>query len=109
MRLKPVYDGRIVRIPRKLPNGTGDLEDVGGLSSSAVVSRLIELGAFVYVADSGQVNVRLETKRRGSEAVYWVAYKRHAGKLHKVYICEASALDPYNLDSAAVRLFALLP
>jgi len=108
MRLKPIYDGRCVKIPRKLPNGIGDLEEVGGLSSAAVVSRLVELGAFVYEADAGQVNVWLERKKRGSETGYWVAYKRHARQLHKVYICEAFALDPHNLDAAAVRLFDLL-
>ena len=104
MRLKPVYDGHVLRVPRELPNGaTGDLEEVGGLSSAAVVSRLVALGAFVYEADAGRVNVRLERKKRGSETGYWFAYKRHAGKLHKMYVCEAFALDPHNLDAAAVR------
>jgi len=96
------------------PSRIGDLEDVGCLSSGAVVSRLVALGAFVYVyeaasGDGGQVSVRLETKKRGSEVGYWFAYKRHADRLYKTYICEAFALVPHNLDSAAARLFALLP
>ena len=100
MRLKPVYDGYTV----KLPNGASELEEIGDLHSFACVRRLVELKAFLYEEGTGTVSVRLERKRRGSETGYWVAYKRHAGKLHKTYICEAYALDPYNLDDAARRL-----
>jgi hypothetical protein len=102
MRLKPLYDGSTV----KLPNSTGQLEDIGSLSSSASVARLVGVQAFIYEEEAGQISVRLERKGRGSEAGYWVAYKRHKGKLRKTYICEAYALDPHNLDQAAQRLLA---
>jgi hypothetical protein len=102
MRLKPLYDGYTV----KLPNGDGQLEDIGSLSNSASVARLVGIKAFLYEEEAGQISVRLERKGRGSEAGYWVAYKRHEGKLRKTYICEAYALDPYNLDQAAQRLLA---
>ena len=100
MRLKPLYDGYTV----KLPNGTGGLEEIGDLHSFTCVSRLVEVKAFIYDEGTGQVSVRLERKGRGSEVGYWVAYKRHGGKLRKTYICEAYALDPYNVDDAARRL-----
>jgi hypothetical protein len=100
MRLKPLYDGYTV----KLPNAQGQLEDIGSLTSSASVARLVGVKAFLYEAEAGQISVRLECKGRGSEAGYWVAYKRQAGKLRKTYICEAYALDPHNLDQAAQRL-----
>ena len=102
MRLKPLYDGYTV----KLPNGDGQLEDIGSLSKSASVARLVGVKAFLYEEEAGQISVRLERKGRGSEAGYWVAYKRCAGKLRKTYICEAYALDPHNLDQAAQRLLA---
>jgi hypothetical protein len=99
---KPVYDGYTV----KLPNGQGELEDLGGLTTSGSLARLIALKAFLYVEEAGQISVRLEPKGRGSAEGYWVGYKRVAGKLHKTYICEAYALDPYNLDQAARRLLS---
>ncbi len=100
MRLKPLYDGCTI----KLPNSDGHLEDIGSLSNSAAVARLVDVKAFLYEAQDGQISIRLERKGRGSEVGYWVAYKRRAGKLSKTYICEAYALDPYNLDEAAHRL-----
>lgn len=100
MRLKPLYDGYTV----KLPNGAGQLEDIGSLSHSATVARLVDVKAFLYEEEGGQISVRLERKGRGSEVGYWVAYKRRAGKLRKTYICEAYALDPHQLDEAAQRL-----
>lgn len=102
MRLKPLYDGYTV----KLPNSDGQIEDIGSLSSSVAVTRLVGVKAFLYEEEAGQISVRLERKGRGSEAGYWVAYKRRAGKLRKTYICEAYALDPHNLDAAAQRLLA---
>jgi len=101
MHLKPHYDGWTV----KLPNVHGGYEDIGDLNAPATVDRLVAVKTFVYEADAGPVSVRLERKRRGSEIGYWVAYKRHAGKLHKTYVCEAYALDAFNIDYAAVRLF----
>jgi hypothetical protein len=100
MRVKPVYDGCAV----KLANAAGEMEDLGSLMLARNVSRLVAVKAFLYTQDAGQISVRLECKGRGSEAGYWVAYKRIAGKLRKAYICEAYALDPYNLDEAARRL-----
>lgn len=100
MRLKPLYDGYTV----KLPNGEGQLEDIGSLSRSASVARLVGVQGFTYEEEAGQISVRLERKGRGSKAGYWVAYKRHEGKLRKTYICEAYALEPHNLDQAAQRL-----
>jgi hypothetical protein len=100
MRTKPLYDGYTV----KLPNASGELEDIGDLDLPNSVSRLIAVKSFVYDEGSGQISVRLERKGRGSEVGYWVAYKRAGGKLRKTYICEAYALHPWNLDMAAKRL-----
>jgi len=100
MRLKPLYNGYTV----KLPNSDGHLEDIGSLSNAATVARLVDVKAFLYEEEGGQISVRLERKGRGSAVGYWVAYKRRAGKLSKTYICEAYALDPYNLDEAAQHL-----
>ena len=100
MRLKPIYDGYTV----KLPNGADQLEDIGCLHKYETVKRLIAVKTFIYVEDNGQISVRLERKTRGSEIGYWVAYRRHDGRLRKTYVCEAYALDPYNLFDAAKRL-----
>jgi len=102
MRLKPLYDGYTVQFP----NGAGQLEAIGDLHSGDGIARLVGAKAFLYADEAGPISVRLERKGRGSEVGYWVAYKRHAGRLHKAYICEAYALDPYNLDDAAQRLLA---
>ena len=101
MRLKPLYDGYTV----KLPNGHGEMEDIGELRSSRAVARLVEAKAFLYEDEEGTLSVRLEPKSRGSEVGYWVAYKRSQGRLYKAYVCDAYALDPYDLDVAARRLF----
>lgn len=101
MRAKPLYDGYTV----KLPNAAGEMEDIGDLNLPSSVDRLIAVKAFLYEDEGRQISVRLERKDRGSEVGYWVAYKRKCGRLRKTYICEAYALDPYNLDMAARRLF----
>ena len=100
MRAKPTYDGHSV----KLPNTSGEMEDIGSLHRAKSVDRLIAVKAFIYTEENGQISVRLERKHRGSNVGYWVAYKRCGGKLRKVYVSEAYALDPYNLDDAARRL-----
>jgi hypothetical protein len=100
MRAKPTYDGHSV----KLPNASGEMEDIGSLHRAKSVDLLIAVKAFIYVEENGQISVRLERKRRGSDVGYWVAYKRCGGKLRKAYVSEAYALDPYNLDEAARRL-----
>lgn len=100
MVLKAVYDGYTV----KLPNASGELEDVGPLMSGKALAGLVRVKAFVYEAEEGRISVRLETKQRGSSAGYWFAYKRWRGKLLKMYLCEAYALDPWLLDRVARRL-----
>lgn len=100
MQAKPTYDGYSV----KLPNASGEMEDVGSLHKAKSVDLLITAKAFIYVEEKGQISVRLERKRRGSDVGYWVAYKRYGGKLRKAYVSEAYALDPDNLDKAARRL-----
>ena len=100
MRKKPLYDGYTVQ----LPNEAGELEAIGCLTLSRSVERLIAVKAFVYRDALGQISVRLECKGRGSSLGYWVGYKRIDGRLRKTYICEAYALDPYNLGYAARRL-----
>jgi len=100
MRLKAIYDGDTV----KLPNGAGELEDLGALMSGRALCGLVRAGAFIYEAEAGRMSVRLECKARGSSAGYWFAYKRWRGKLLKMYLCEAYALDPYVLDRVAWRL-----
>ena len=100
MRTKALYDGYTV----KLPNGAGEMEDLGPLMSGRALTGLVRFKAFVYEAEEGRISVRLETKQRGSSAGYWFAYKRFRGKLLKLYLCEAYALDPYVLDKVARRL-----
>ena len=100
MQLKPTYDGYSV----KLPNASGEMQDVGSLLKAKSVDLLIAAKAFIYVEEKGQISVRLERKRRGSDVGYWVAYKRCSGKLRKAYVSEAYSLDPDNLDQAARRL-----
>jgi hypothetical protein len=100
MRAKPLYDGYTV----KLPNEAGEMEDIGDLHLPATVDRLIAVKAFLYEDQGRQISVRLERKCRGSDVGYWVGYKRQGGRLRKTYICEAYALHPWTLDSAAKRL-----
>jgi hypothetical protein len=100
MREKALYDGYSVQ----LPNGAGEIEDLGPLMSGRALAGLIRVQAFVYEAETGRISVRLERKARGSSAGYWFAYKRLGGKLLKMYLCEAYALDPYLLDRVARRL-----
>ncbi len=99
---KVVYDGSTVQ----LPNGLGGMEQIGGLHDLATVCRLVTLGAFIYVTETGNVSVRLESKARGPLRGYWSAYKRIGGKLHKTYVAAAFALDPYNLEDASQRLLS---
>jgi hypothetical protein len=80
------------------------MEDIGDLNLPSSVDRLVAVKAFIYGDEGRQITVRLERKGRGSEAGYWVGYKRQAGRLRKTYICEAYALHPWTLDSAAKRL-----
>lgn len=98
----PLYDGWTV----KLPNGSDEPEEVGCLLERGSVERLIACGAFHYEDDQGRISVRLERKARGSEAGYWVAYRRHNGRLMKAYVSEAYAVDPYNLHRAYRHLMA---
>ena len=100
MRNKPLYDGYTV----KLPNTAGEMVDIGDLHLPSIVDRLVAVRAFIYEDAGRQISVRLERKGRGSEAGYWVGYKRQGGRLRKTYICEAYALHPWTLDSAAKRL-----
>ncbi len=97
---KALYDGYTV----KLPNASGEMEDFGPLMSGRALSNLVRVKAFVYEAEEGRISVRLEAKARGSSAGYWFAYKRLRGKLLKMYLCEAYALNPWLLDSVARRL-----
>jgi len=97
---KAIYDGYTV----KLPNASGELEDVGPLMSGRAIVGLVGAKAFLYEAEEGRISVRLECKARGSLAGYWFAYKRLRGKLMKMYLCEAYALDPWLLDRVARRL-----
>jgi hypothetical protein len=100
MGQKAVYDGYTV----KLPNGVGEMEDLGSLMSGPALTGLVRVRAFIYEAEEGRISVRLESKMRGSSAGYWFAYKRLGGKLRKMYLCEAYALDPWLLDRVARRL-----
>ena len=100
---KAIYDGYVV----ELPNSLGELEEIGELDASGTLDRLVTAGAFVYSTDTGCVSVRLESKARGPLLGYWSAYKRIGGRLHKTYVAATFALDPYNLDEAAQRLFEL--
>lgn len=100
MRARASYDGYSV----KLPNSAGEMQEAGSLLDHRIVVRLIACGALRYGEELGAISVRLERKARGSSDGYWVAYKRAGGRLHKTYVCEADALDPYNLDCAYQRL-----
>jgi hypothetical protein len=100
---KAIYDGYVV----KLPNSQGDLEEIGGWDASGNLDRLVTAGAFVYITEAGRVSVRLESKSRGPLLGYWSAYKRIGGRLHKTYVAAVFALDPYNLEEAALRLLEL--
>ena len=100
MRARAYYDGYSV----KLPNSAGEMQEAGSLLDHRIVVCLIACGALRYEEELGAISVRLERKARGSSEGYWVAYKRADAKLHKTYVCEADALDPYNLDCAYQRL-----
>jgi hypothetical protein len=102
MVAKALYDGYTV----KLPNAEGEMEDLGPLLSGRAIAGLVGAKAFLYEAEEGRISVRLECKQRGSLAGYWFAYKRWRGKLLKLYLCEAYALDPWLLDSVARRLLS---
>jgi hypothetical protein len=102
MPIKPYYDDYWVY----LPTADGAFACAGDLDDGPVRDALIAAGSFLYKAENGVIHVRLERKVRGSADGYWVAYKRRSGRLHKTYLCEASALDPYNLYAAARRLLS---
>lgn len=100
MGKKAVYDGTTV----KLPNGAGEMQEQGSLLSGPALRALVQARAFIYEAEAGRISVRLESKARGSSAGYWFAYKRLRGRLLKMYLCEAYALNPVLLDRVARRL-----
>jgi hypothetical protein len=97
---KAIYDGYCV----KLPNSQGEMEEIGGLHAPGTLERLVTAGAFVYITEAGRVSVRLESKSRGPLFGYWSAYKRIGGRLRKTYVAAVFALDPYNVEEAALRL-----
>jgi hypothetical protein len=68
--------------------------------------------SFAYPIYDGQVGyirgfmtVRKETRVRGSH--YWAAYRRTAGRLHKLYLGRASQLTRQHLEASAERFLAM--
>ncbi|MBC8078049.1 MAG: hypothetical protein H7Y32_18370, partial [Chloroflexales bacterium] len=57
--------------------------------------------AFAYRGATGSFSARRERQRHG---LYWYAYRRRAGKLHKAYLGRAPALTPERLAAIAAAL-----
>ncbi len=77
------------------------------LTDESLRSWLKLIDAFHFQAASGHsLTACKETKQRGS--VYWYAYKRVDGKLHKKYVGDVSKLTLANLEAIA-RSFVEAP
>jgi len=61
--------------------------------------------AFVFSGNASNFTARCEL-RSGSS--YWYAYRRHNGKLHKLYLGRTTDLTVTRLDDVAAQLAALL-
>jgi LuxR family maltose regulon positive regulatory protein len=56
---------------------------------------------FIFEGDAGHFTARREV-RRGN--LYWYAYRRRGGKLHKVYLGKSAEVTQERLDQASARL-----
>jgi LuxR family maltose regulon positive regulatory protein len=57
---------------------------------------------FAYQSPLGSFTARCEPRRRGGS--YWVAYRRVAGRLHRIYLGKSDQLSRDCLDRALVAL-----
>lgn len=63
---------------------------------------LAEAVSFRFENNIGTFTARKEARARGG--MYWTAYRRAGGKLHRVYLGASDELTPERLNDAARRL-----
>jgi len=74
------------------------------LGSPAWLAWLAGGMTFYYDSPLGTFTARCEPRQRGGG--YWVAYRRHAGRLYRVHLGKADHLTRERLDAAALALAA---
>jgi LuxR family maltose regulon positive regulatory protein len=72
------------------------------VGSAAWYAWLADATSFAFRSDQGTFTAHKE--RRGSAREYWKAYRRHAGRLHRVYLGKSSELTLDRLNAAAAEL-----
>jgi hypothetical protein len=72
------------------------------LGSPAWYAWLADATSFAFRSDHGTFTAHKE--RRGPAREYWKAYRRHAGRLHRVYLGKSSELSLDRLNAAAAVL-----
>jgi len=70
-------------------------------------SWLADATSFVFRGDNGTFTAHKE--RRGATQAYWKAYRRRAGRLHRVYLGRSEELTFDRLNAAAAELAGGLP
>src|SRR5262245_13204622 len=72
------------------------------VGSAAWYAWLADAISFAFRSEHGTFTAHKE--RRGSTREYWKAYRRHAGRLHRVYLGKSSELTLDRLNAAAAEL-----
>lgn len=72
------------------------------LDSSAWFAWLTSATSFYYESSSGIFSAHHELRSRGGH--YWIAYRRHAGRLHRLHLGKANQLTRERLEQAALAL-----
>jgi LuxR family maltose regulon positive regulatory protein len=72
------------------------------VGSQAWYAWLADATSFAFRSDRGTFTAHKE--RRGSSREYWKAYRRHAGRLQRVYLGKSSELTLDRLNAAAAEL-----
>jgi len=72
------------------------------VGSAAWYAWLADATSFAF--RSGQGTFTAHKERRGSTREYWKAYRRHAGRLHRVYLGKSSEITLDRLNAAAAEL-----
>ncbi len=96
------------RIPR-VAEGELQLNEAGRRPAIRVGSaawfawlRRDDAGSFAFVGPGGTFTARREHRARGG--AYWTAYRKHGGRLHRVYLGKADQLSLDRMDAAAAAL-----
>ena len=94
----PTIEDGLLLLGAKLPSPEEQVIVVG---SNAWYAWLELATAFTFVSEKGKFTARKEHFRRGGW--YWRAYRRHHGRLMRMYLGKSEQLNLKRLDATAWR------